>query len=189
MEEKIRETELSELEKVNNVCDMIVEDVEDAKEEISEEEITKCVIKNAKKIGYDYESLSEKEQEKLRKIERIVQTKFALERKAKAIASRNVVSVQGISKEADISRQTFYNNPIYKEYIFIRAEEFIKIDASKKSSDKNKEVARLNEEIKRLHERDVELEELKREIKELRTKLEEKDDRIVMLRKELIRLH
>ena len=32
MEEKIRETELSELEKVNNVCDMIVEDVE--KEEI-----------------------------------------------------------------------------------------------------------------------------------------------------------
>ena len=62
MEEKIRETELSELEKVNNVCDMIVEDVE---KEISEEEITKCVIKNAKKIGYDYESLSEKEQEKL----------------------------------------------------------------------------------------------------------------------------
>ena len=126
MEEKIRETELSELEKVNNVCDIIVEDVE---EEISEEEITKCVIKNAKKIGYDYESLSEKEQEKLRKIERIVQAKFALEKKAKAMASRNVVSVQGISKEADISRQTFYNNPIYKEYIFIRAEEFIKIDA------------------------------------------------------------
>ena len=114
MEEKIRETELSELEKVNNVCDMIVEDVE---KEISEEEITKCVIKNAKKIGYDYESLSEKEQEKLRKIERIVQAKFALEKKAKAMASRNVVSVQGISKEADISRQTFYNNPIYKEYI------------------------------------------------------------------------
>ena len=186
MEEKIREIELSELEKVNNVCDMIVEDVE---EEISEEEITKCVIKNAKKIGYDYESLSEKEQEKLRKIERIVQAKFALEKKAKAMASRNVVSVQGISKEADISRQTFYNNPIYKEYIFIRAEEFIKIDASKKSSDKNKEVTRVNEEIKKLHERDVELEEVKREIKELRKKLEDKDNKIVMLRKELIKFH
>ena len=185
MEEKIRETELSELEKVNNVCDIIVEEVE----EISEEEITKCVIKNAKKIGYDYESLSEKEQEKLRKIERIVQAKFALEKKAKAMASRNVVSVQGISKEADISRQTFYNNPIYKEYIFIRAEEFIKIDASKKSSDKNKEVTRLNEEIKKLHERDVELEEVKREVKELRKTLEDKDNRIAMLRKELIKFH
>ena len=105
------------------------------------------------------------------------------------MASRNVVSVQGISKEADISRQTFYNNPIYKEYIFIRAEEFIKIDASKKSSDKNKEVTRLNEEIKKLHERDVELEEVKREIKELRKTLEDKDNRIAMLRKELIKFH
>lgn len=153
------------------------------------EEIINSIKNNVKKMGYEYEALQEKEKKHLIKIEKAVIETFKLEKQAKEMLSRNVVSVKGISSKAKIARQTLYNNPILKEYIDYRAESFAKIDASRKSSTKDEEIRKLRDEITTLHKRDVELEETKREMKELKRKLQEKDERIKMLKKDLIRMH
>ena len=152
-------------------------------EQARESRIIETVVKNSKKLGYNYEMLSTKDKEYLKKVEKAITNIFELETKAKEMLSRNVVSVKGVSKKANIARQTLYNNPILKEYIDYRSQSFVRIDASKIDSKKDEEISRLKEEVTALHKRDVEFEEAKREIKELRKKLREKDERISMLRK------
>lgn len=151
-------------------------------EKSNTEEIVAIIRKNAKKIGYDYDALSDKDKQYLMIIETVITETFELEQKAKEMISKNVVSVKGISKKTDIARQTLYNNSMLKEYINYRSMAFEKIDASKNDTAKDDEIKRLKEEITALHIRDVELEEAKRVIKELRKELKDRDEAIKALK-------
>lgn len=147
-----------------------------------EELIVETIKKNARKIGYDYNALSDKDKKYLIAVETAITETFELEQQAREMISKNTVSVKGVSNKTKIARQTLYNNPMLKEYINYRAAAFGKIDASKKDTDKDKEMKKLREEITALHKRDVELMEAKREIRELKKQIREKDEAISLLR-------
>lgn len=138
--------------------------------------VTQTVKQTLAKMGYDYNSLSEKDKKYLTTIEETITEIFEIEQKARAMISKNVVSIQGVSKKANIARQTLYNNELLKEYITYRASIFDNIDASKKDAAKDDEIKRLKDEITALHQRDVELMELKREVTELKKLLKEKEE-------------
>lgn len=144
--------------------------------------IIDTIKKNAKKIGYDYDALSDKDKQYLITVETAITETFELEQQAREMISKNTVSVKGISSKTKIARQTLYNNPMLKEYINLRSEAFVKVDASKKDAAKDEEIKRLKEEVEALHKRDVELAEAQREIKELKKQLKEKDEVILSLR-------
>lgn len=147
-------------------------------EQTREDTIIETIKNTTKKLGYDYEELSEKDKEYLNVIEEAITETFELEEQARKMLSRNTVSVKGVSKKTDIARQTLYNNPMLKEYINFRSTTFIKSDASRRESMKDAEIQTLKEEVEVLHKRDVELEETKRQVKELKRMLEEKQARI-----------
>lgn len=147
-----------------------------------EELIVETIKKNARKIGYDYEALSDKDKQYLITVETAITETFELEQQARDMISKNTVSVKGISNKTKIARQTLYNNPMLKEYINYRAEAFSKIDASRQDTAKDEEIKKLREEITALHKRDVELMEAQREIKELKKQMKEKDELIASLR-------
>lgn len=147
-------------------------------EQTREDTIIETIKNTTKKLGYDYEELSEKDKKYLNVIEEAITETFELEEQARKMLSRNTVSVKGVSKKTDIARQTLYNNPMLKEYINFRSTTFIKSDASRRESMKDAEIQTLKEEIEVLHKRDVELEETKRQVKELKRMLEEKQARI-----------
>lgn len=145
--------------------------------------IIDTIRKNAKKIGYDFDALSTKDQQYLVTIETAITEIFELEQQAREMISKNTVSVKGVASRTKIARQTLYNNPILKEYINYRSKSFDKVDASKKNTARDEEIKALREEITALHRRDVELAEAKRQIQELKKQLKEKDDVIASLRK------
>ncbi len=138
--------------------------------------VIETIEKYARKIGYDFAKISDEYKQYLIVIETAITEVFELEQHARDILSRNTVSIKGVSKRTKIARQTLYNNPILREYIESRAEAFVKIDASRKSSAKDFEIEQLKEEIIILHQRDVELEETKRQIEDLKKQLKEKED-------------
>ncbi len=144
--------------------------------------IIETIKNNARKLGYDFDKLSDKDKQYLITIETAITETFELERQARDMISRNTVSVKGVSAKTKIARQTLYNNQMLKEYINLRSEAFTKIDVSKKDTAKDNEIKQLRNEITALHKRDVELEEAKRQIKELKKQLKEKDDVITNLR-------
>lgn len=147
-----------------------------------EKTIIETIKKNARKIGYDYDALSEKDKQYLITVETAITETFDLEQQARDMISKNTVSVKGIANRTQIARQTLYNNPMLKEYINYRAKAFTRIDASRQDAAKDEEIKKLKEEVEALHKRDVELMEAQREIKELKKQLKEKDEIIVTLR-------
>ena len=147
------------------------------------EMIIDTIRKNTKKIGYDFDALSDKDKQYLITIETSITEIFDLEQQAREMISKNTVSVKGVSAKTNIARQTIYNNPILKQYINYRSETFTKIDASRKDTLKDEEIKSLKEEVTALHKRDVELEEAKRHIKELKKQLKEKDEVIDLLKR------
>lgn len=147
-----------------------------------EKTIIETIKKNARKIGYDYDALSEKDKQYLITVETAITETFDLEQQARDMISKNTVSVKGIANRTQIARQTLYNNTMLKEYINYRAKAFTRIDASRQDAAKDEEIKKLKEEVEALHKRDVELMEAQREIKELKKQLKEKDEIIVTLR-------
>lgn len=147
-----------------------------------EKTIIETIKKNARKIGYDYDALSEKDKQYLITVETAITETFDLEQQARDMIAKNTVSVKGIANRTQIARQTLYNNPMLKEYINYRAKAFTRIDASRQDAAKDEEIKKLKEEVEALHKRDVELMEAQREIKELKKQLKEKDEIIVTLR-------
>lgn len=149
-----------------------------------EELIDSTIRSNLKKMGYDYDSLTKKTVQYLTTIETSITETFELEHQAREMISRNIVSVKGVSTKTGIARQTLYNNNLLKEYIEFRADEFDRIDASKKDTAKDEQIRQMKEEITALHVRDVEIQELKRQMTELKKQLKEKDELIAILRQQ-----
>lgn len=98
------------------------------------QDIIQTVKQTLIKMGYDYNSLSEKEKNYLSVIEESITETFEIEQNAKAMISKNIVSIQGVSKKTKIARQTLYNNELLKAYILFRASLFDNIDTSKKET-------------------------------------------------------
>jgi len=147
------------------------------------DEIEQIIITNLKKMGYNYDGLENKYKEYLIKIETSIQGIFKREQEAIELLSRSTVSIKGVSKDAGIARQTFYNVPILSEYIGFNTTKFEKVDMSEQKHLSDDKIKDLKEEIKLLHKRDVEFEEMKIDLEKLKKEIREKNSLLKTLLK------
>ena len=133
------------------------------------------LIKNLKKLGYDYSLLPAKQQEYLQQVDEAINTLFETELKAQEETSRNYISIKRVSKETNIARQTFYNIPILAEYIEQCSRDFDKVDISYRLRRAQQKNIEYQEQIQEMVKRDVEFMELKRENSKIKEELEWKN--------------
>jgi hypothetical protein len=114
-------------------------------------------------------------------MEPFIQEVFDKENEARAILSKNTISIKNLSEQAKIARQTFYNVPLLSEYVDYNAKEFEKVDISAKQNTSNIAIQRLQEEIEALHLRDVKYEELKIKYEEAIQEIKKRDATIKVL--------
>ena len=83
------------------------------------------------------------------------------------------MKLKNISKKSEISRQTFYNNPILKDYIELRDKEFQKTNVFSVNEDKTNEIRRLNDELNMFKNRDFQYMNMKEERDSLLKEIEQ----------------
>lgn len=107
----------------------------------------------------------------LQKIEQVLESIFARQETLLTEIKNNKPSLLKISTEANIARQTLYNNPILKAYIEFRIEEYNVNDISNKNQILQDKIKELNDVIEKMQVRDVNIELLKHEVTSLKEEL------------------
>lgn len=95
---------------------------------------------------------------------------------------KNKISLSLISKEASISRQTLYNNPILKQYIEFSIDESKKNNPFDQIYELKKRISLLENDIKMLESRDLQTELLKHRNKEQTAAITIRNKEISLLR-------
>ena len=96
----------------------------------------------------------------LSRIDDAIQARLCEIKSAEAILKAQRITIQGIAEDTHISRKTFYNNNLLKQYV----ESYITVPPDELTENKEqikalqKEVSRLEEENRMLHMRDCETE-------------------------------
>lgn len=135
--------------------------------------IERNLRKNLETIGVTYDDLNPKLKEHFQKIEGIIINTFETQKNAKKMLKNNNLKLKNISKKSEISRQTFYNNPILKDYIELRDKEFQKTDVFSVNEDKTNEIRRLNDELNMFKNRDFQYMNMKEERDSLLKEIEQ----------------
>lgn len=138
-------------------------EAENTKEKIIEENI----VNTLKSMGVNYYELSKGTMRHFEKIEKEILIILENEKKARKLLNENQMTIKNISKKSGIARQTFYNNPLLKDYILERSKGINSIEAKKSNLEKDQEIEKLKKEIKLYQKRDIEFMELKSLIKTL----------------------
>lgn len=135
--------------------------------------------------GASLESLSQTRVTQFSKVYDTVERRKQAIRAAKSSIAENSVTVLAVAKEAGISRKTFYNNPLLKQYVEEQAAEIEMIKTPTKDMAEHREmIAGLEEQIRLLTLRDLDTLKLEHQISELSRELIEKNSRIINLEKE-----
>lgn len=135
-------------------------------------------------MGVNVEVLKSTSLKHLIKIEDIISEKLENQSKMLEIFKENKVSVLSISEESKIARQTFYNNPILKEYIAYVLDNSDLVDPYKKIDALSSKLSELQEMVAQMQIRDVNLEILHQEKETLKDELKQKKKEITQLRKQ-----
>lgn len=135
--------------------------------------IERNLRKNLETIGVTYDDLNPKLKEHFQKIEGIIINTFETQKNAKKMLKNNNLKLKNISKKSEISRQTFYNNPILKDYIELRDKEFQKTNVFSVNEDKTNEIRRLNDELNMFKNRDFQYMNMKEERDSLLKEIEQ----------------
>jgi len=132
-------------------------------------------------LGYEFNSLCEKDILYLCMIEEAISEIFEREEKAKKLMTNNNLSINNISDKTGISRQTIYNRKILQEYINISQEVFRSGDLSSIRIMHEEKIIQLKKEIDALRVRDCKIEELKHDISTLKGILKDREQEIARL--------
>lgn len=135
--------------------------------------IERNLRKNLETIGVTYDDLNPKLKEHFQKIEGIIINTFETQKNAQKMLKNNNLKLKNISKKSEISRQTFYNNPILKDYIELRDKEFQKTNVFSVNEDKTNEIRRLNDELNMFKNRDFQYMNMKEERDSLLKEIEQ----------------
>ena len=122
----------------------------------------------------------------LQKVDKAIQQRMEAIEAAKESLKANAITVQGIATDSGISRKTFYNNDILKEYV----ESYINIDGESTRSIKaseydylKKRVETLTADLSMMQIRDIRAETSRYNAEELEKTIEAKDKQIENLTK------
>lgn len=135
-------------------------------------------------MGINVDTLKSTSLKHLIKIEDVISEKLENQSKMLESFKENKVSVLSISEESKIARQTFYNNPILKEYITYVLDNSDLVDPYKKIDSLNAKLSELQEMVTQMQIRDVNLEILYQEKENLKDELNQKKKEITQLRKQ-----
>lgn len=135
-------------------------------------------------MGINVDTLKSTSLKHLIKIEDVISEKLENQSKMLESFKENKVSVLSISEESKIARQTFYNNPILKEYITYVLDNSDLVDPYKKIDALNAKLSELQEMVTQMQIRDVNLEILYQEKENLKDELNQKKKEITQLRKQ-----
>ncbi len=142
-------------------------------------------VKNRlEEMGINVDTLKSTSLKHLIKIEDVISEKLENQSKMLESFKENKISVLSISEESKIARQTFYNNPILKEYITFVLDNSDLVDPYKKIDTLNAKLYELQEMVTQMQIRDVNLEILYQEKENLKDELNQKKKEITQLRKQ-----
>lgn len=132
--------------------------------------IDDTIAKKLDALGIDPASIKPNIMKHLAKIESVLTPKFtALTHSIEGVKG-NRPSVLQVATEANIARQTLYNNPLLKEYVELRIEDYDRQDPYTTIECLRFQIQSLQDDIKKMQVRDVEIELLKKRITEMAAK-------------------
>ena len=142
-------------------------------------------VKNRlEEMGINVDTLKSTSLKHLIKIEDVISEKLENQSKMLESFKENKISVLSISEESKIARQTFYNNPILKEYITFVLDNSDLVDPYKKIDTLNAKLYELQEMVTQMQIRDVNLEILYQEKENLKDELNQNKKENTQLRKQ-----
>lgn len=131
--------------------------------------------------GLDTGSVPKQRIKQLQKVDNAVQKRLQAITQAQQVIKNNSISIVSIASDSGITRKTFYNNEILKQYV----ENFTSVDGEPgklvKTSEINNMKQRIqeqSEEITKMAVRDIDAEALRHEVDELRKVISSKDRQI-----------
>ena len=185
---KTNENEVNGVIEINEVkdtnCDTVLNNKKDREFKNDLKKIERNLRKYSEKIGVSYDDLNPKIQNYLKILEDITITTFENQNNAKKLLKGNNLKLLNLSKKSNISRRTFYNNPILKEYIELRDKDLQKINVFSINEDKTDEIRRLNEELECFKKRDFKYMDIVAERDTLQKENERLRNRILKLENE-----
>lgn len=135
------------------------------------DKVTTNIDTTLTKLGISASLVESKITKHLQKIEQVLESIFAKQETLLDDMKANKPSLLKISAEANIARQTLYNNPILKAYIEFRIEEYNVNDIGNKNQFLQDKIKELNDTIEKMQVRDVNVELLKHEVSSLKEEL------------------
>lgn len=129
--------------------------------------IDKSICDSLKNLNVNKDTLSQNILNYLRKIEEEFHLVFSRQENLNKGIKNNKPTMIRISNNTNISRQTFFNNPILKDYVTLRTTQFNEKFNFNSSTNSSKKINELEEIIKKMSIRDANEELLKRTISEL----------------------
>jgi hypothetical protein len=146
------------------------------------EELAELINLNLFELGENPNNIEDNVMKYLLKIENIISTTFKSYEDTLAKLKSHKLYLSKISKDADISRQTIYNNPLIRTYCNYRIEKFISVSIDFQAEKKSQRLLELEETIEKMKLRDVNEELLKYKNKLL-------EEELRACKKENIELH
>lgn len=96
---------------------------------MDEQKIVNCPDQDLERdlttLHTSYELLSTRQKQGILKIQQAVRTAVANFEEAKASLKNNLVNPTNIARESGITRKTFYNNDLYKDYVSLHSNDTV----------------------------------------------------------------
>lgn len=147
--------------------------------------VNTAIIKHLEDIGIEVETINTNILKYLGKIEAVLTLKFEEQSRLTSFLKSNKPSILQVSSEANIARQTLYNNPLLKEYIEKRLEDYHQNDPYKRIEALSTRINQLQDEVLTMRRRDVNEELLKKRIFDLEEELTIKNKEIRSLNEQV----
>lgn len=118
------------------------------------------------------------------KIEELISTNLDYKKELLQKFKEKKITILSVSEESKISRQTFYNNPILKEYIQFALDTTDLLDPYKKNEELSLIISELQEVVLNMQIRDIDFELLTNQVNKLKKELKEKKNDVTKLKKQ-----
>ena len=135
-----------------------------------DEQVEKRIISKVSSLGYNYDDLKDSIKDYLIKVEATLMSKEKMKSECLEILKEKL-SLSSIATDTQISRKTFYNNNILKEYIELDIENSTSYVASDSISLLKNRIKELEEMVEKMVCRDINYEQLKAENEQLADEL------------------
>jgi hypothetical protein len=157
------------------------------------DELIETINLTLERLGIKNELVEPRIMDYLKKMEAVLSEKFAKQEELQNEITKNRPSINSISKESKVARQTIYNNNLLKNYTQLRMGNYNQQDPVKRNEKLSEEISQLEKRINQMEERDVQIELMRRkvalvekELKQLKVEKEELQQKYINVRRKIV---